>query len=497
MLRRLFILLAKGLLFFVLVWLAVMAYWHYTRRIVSSADLLIYLGLLPIGLLLAYWLTKGGIYLGKQAYSRFQTRAVTKQAEPGSALNAAAPNVPGQETTLLVLANSVRSGMGDAEMWIDKTREYEIHHALDTDLSEALGFGIRSVRMAELDDHDESENMQGAVARMGHMLHLVQDDLSDVMRLAASLAVSGDPKKRLADTRVALHPEWGQNPVPTATEEVPAKAASQENIISNLALFLLLPDFVTAEESDRLKQNCLEWALSLGWPTAAVHVSAVILPDTQASLKKLVDVLRQQSQSPLHLLVVLSAVSWLDESLLNARMQRDNFWADRLRKASTIVGEAAAGMVISNQALHDPETGESQSGLARLTLLSAGERQKPIDAKGSIEAELLVQMAQGIGQSCGVELNQFKYLVATGDFGLDRPVELGRWMSECMPHLNVVGDSLQLGLHVGECEPVSDLLGMALAVEHCRQAEAPILFCSNHSTSWRGMLAALPIAVIA
>jgi len=497
MLRRLFILLAKGLLFFVLVWLAVMAYWHYTRRVVSSADLLIYLGLLPIGLLLAYWLAKGGIYLGKQAYTRFQTRTAAKQAEPGSAGDAAEQKIPGQETTLLVLAHSVRSGMGDAEMWIDKTREYEIHHALDTSLSEALGFGIRSVRMDELDDHDEPENMQGAVARMSHMLRLVQDDLSDVMRLAASLAVAGDPKKRLVDTRVALHPEWVQKQTPAQIEDVPVQVAPQESALTNLALFLLLPGFVTAEESDSLKKDCLEWALSLGWPTAAVHVSAVILPDTQASLKKLVDVLRQQSQSPLHLLVVLSAVSWLDESLLNARMQRDNVWADRLRKASTIVGEAAAGMVISSQALLNPETGEAQSGLVRLTLLSAGERQKPIDAKGSIEAELLVQMAQGIGQSCGVELNQFKYLVATGDFGLDRPVELGRWMSDCMPHLNVVGDSLQLGLHVGECEPVSNLLGMVLAVEHCRQAEAPILFCSNHSTSWRGMLAVLPIAEMA
>ena len=501
MLRRLLILLAKILLVFAVVWLVVIGYWQYTRRVVSSADLLVYLTLLPMGLLLSYGLLKGAFQLSKKLQARRLDRATQLQSKQEVGATGAASTQPPTEQPVLVLGSALYSGLGDAEMWIEKTRAYEIHHALDQPLTDALGWAVRSIRADQLDEESLDEDslphdMQPGVRRMAHMLQRVQDELSDVMVRAAAQAAMSTRSASVHDQRVVLHPEWtGQvaTPVERATE-VPAP---QANRISSLAVFVLLPGFVTAAEADALKAMCHVWALGAGWASQVVAVTAVIAQGDTVSLKRLGDILQQQVTKPGQLLVVLSAVSWLDASLLSEQLQRNVVWAERLRKSSTIVGEAAAGLVLSMTPLIDPETLESSPALVQLACLSIGERQKPVDVKGSVEAELLETLSQGLSRAYGIAPDRYVHLVATGDLWRGRPVELGKWLSDCLPHLSLVDDAIQVGQHLGECDPVCDLVALVLAVESCRQAEAPILFCSNHNTHWRGLSAVMPVSLAA
>lgn len=497
MLRRLLVLLAKSLLVFVVVWLVVIGYWQYTRRVVSPNDLLVYLALLPLGLLLSYWLLRSFFYLGKKIHARQRDKATHAQPKQDAATTDAASTNQHPEKPVLVLGSALHSGMGDAEMWIEKTRAYEIHHALDQPLTDALGWAVRSIRAdqpnaSQPDENELPDDMQPGVKRMARMLRRVQEDLSDVLVQAARYAAVAHRATAAADQRVVLHPEWTGQEV-TPAEVAPAASASQANGISRLAVFLFLPGFVTDAEAGTLKTICSEWAGGAGWSHDMVTVTLVSVHDATVSLKRLGDIVQQQVAKPGQLLVILSAVSWLDESLLAEQLQRNAAWAERLRKSSTIVGEAAAGMILSTRPLVDPVTLEESPALARLTCLSIGERQKPIDVKGSIEAELLATLSQNLGRAYGVSPDQYRQLVATGDLWRGRPVELGRWLSDCLPHLSLVDDSIQVGQHLGECDPVADLVALVLAVESCRQADAPILFCSNHSPSWRGLSAVMPV----
>ena len=325
------------------------------------------------------------------------------------------------------------------------------------------------------------------------MLDRVQEDLSDVVARAAHFASRTNQKRSASDQRVVLHPEWSGQVTPQA-EAKPPEPVVQGITLSSLSVFLFLPGFISNDEAERLKASSVAWATSAGWKPEAVVVHAVIAQDAHVGLKKLGEVIQQQLQRPHQLLVLLSAVSWLDESLLTERLQHDAVWADRLRRASTIVGEAAAGVVLSNHPLVDTETQDASPTLAHLSLLSLGARQKPMDVKGSIEAELLVNLSQDLEQAYGVNASQYKLLVATGDHSQGRPVELGRWMIDCLPHMSLVDDSIQVGQHLGECDPVSNLLALALAVESCRQEDAPVLFCSNHGMSWRGLSVVMPVS---
>lgn len=498
MLRRLLVLLAKVLLVFVVVWLVVIGYWQYTRRVVSSTDLLVYLALLPLVLLLSYGLARSVVYLGKKLHARHQDKAARRQAPHGDAATEGASTGQPVEKPVLVLGSALCSGLGTADRWIEETRAYEIHHALDQTLTDALGWAVRSIRVDQLDDDQIDEgalpnDMQLGVKRMARMLERVRDDLSDVLVQAAAYSAQASRDASATDKRVVLHPEWtGQQTTPV--DVIPAASAPPVNGISTLAVILFLPGFVTDAEADTLKTSCRDWALTSGWPTGVVAVTLVMARDTTVSLKRLGDILQQQLAKPGQLLVILSAVSWLDESLLAEQLLRNAAWAERLRRSSTIVGEAAAGMVLATRSLIDPATLEETPALAQLTCLSIGERQKPIDVKGSVEADLLETLSQSLGSAYGVASDQYRQVVATGDLWHGRPVEMGRWLSDCMPHLSLVDDSILVGQQLGECDPVSDLVALVLAVEFCRQTDAPILVCSNHCTRWRGLSAVMPVA---
>lgn len=496
MLRRLLVLLAKVLLVFVVVWLAVIGYWQYTRRVVSSSDLLVYLVMLPLGLLLSYWLARGILAAGRKVLARRRERAMPSQSAHADPVADSAS--PGQhaEKPLLVLGSALCSRLGDAETWIEKTREYEIHHVLDRPLTDALGWAVRSVRVDQLDDDGKDgdglpDDMQTGVKRMAHMLERVKEELSGVLGQASRQATLSNRTSAAADPHVVLHPAWTGQDSPHAEPE-PAPAAAELPGISTLAIVLFLPGFVTDAEAGALAASSREWALEAGWPQEKVAVTRVVAPDPSVSLRRLGEVLQQQFLKPSQLLVVLSAVSWLDETVLAEQLQRNTAWAERLQKSSTVVGEAAAGMVLSTHPLTDPVTRVEAPVLAHLSRLSIGERQKPIDVKGSVEAELLETLSQALGKAHGILPDQYRQLVATGDLWHGRPVELGRWLSDCLPHLSLVDDSIQVGQHLGECDPVSDLVALVLAVESCRQAGAPTLFCSNHDPSWRGVAAVMP-----
>lgn len=499
MLRRFLLFLARTLLIVGAVWLAVVVYWHVTRRVVSPADLIVYLVVLPLGVLLAYRVGAWAIGLGRTLRARRQQAASaqhTGQSTPGEPETDRAP----VERPLHVLGSALVSGLGDAEAWLDRTRGYDIHHVLDRDLSDALGWPLRSIRVDDLDDsavlpgRELADAMQPGARRTARMLERVLDALADVVgQVAASAAQAGrvDPAR---ETRgVVVHPEWSGGRVPPS-DVPPADARPRADDVSALAVHLLLPDFVTADDAELIGASCVIWAQQAGWPPDAANVSVMRGAEARAALQSLDEVVTRARQNPGELLVVLAAASWLDDTAIGDQLLRDPVWAERLRKSATVVGEAAAGLVIA----HPPRPGcrppEARAPLAQLSRLVVGERQKPVDVRGTVDAELLAALMQGLSRDCGVDAAQVRRVVATGDLGHNRPVELGKWLTEHLPHLSLVDDSIQVGQHLGECEPVSDLAALALAVESCRQDEAPVLYCSNHSPRWRGLSAILPVA---
>ena len=496
MLRRVLAALARTLLVFVVVWLVVVGYWHYTRRVVSSTDLVVWLGLLPGGLTVGYWAIGRLIAVGRTLDAR---RRQTANAQA----NAAPPDpddgrIQPLDPPVLVIGSALASGLGDAGAWIERTRGYAIHHVLDEMLSDALGWPLRSIRLDDVDEPEDPTSdettaaMRPGVRRAARLLDRVLGDLDDVLGRAAGFAALARANASPAEPRVSLHPEWNGLAAPAGIED--ARSAGAECGVFELAVHLMLPAFVDDSEAEALGARCRAWALRAGWPPESVTIVVARTDETRAPWALLGEWIRQQLRAPQRVLVLLSALSWIDELVLADQLMRDPTWAERLRRSATVVGEVAAGIVLTSGPVGDPATGQSGLALARLSRLALSERRHPVDVKGSVEAELLDTLAQGLVRACGVDIAAVRRIVATGDFGDRRPVELGKWLSETLPHLSLVDDSIQVGTHLGQCDPASDLAALVLAVESCREVEAPVLCCSNHSGRWRGLSAVLPVA---
>ena len=494
MLKRALIFLVKLLLFVVVIWLVVGAYWKYTDHVVSSEDLLIYFLVLPVALLLAYLLLRILWWAAKKIFHRIK-------APTGIPLSATAAvhtgaSADGNQTEInrpiYVIAAAMSTHFGDeGEQFLDAILQDKKRAEIHDEITQELGYGVRVASVDALEVGSGQEGVRMTLLRTQALLEKVYGQLEGVLRQAAPRAdaLAHPEKKHLG---VQLHPEWqsgaGQQAVVPAVNVTEALPGSMP---TGLGVHIVLPVFLTATETSRVLADVVAWLQASGWSKHAVKALTIQPENDVEYLRRLQTWLQTPASdaSAGEWLLVLSAISWLDRDRLNDRLHTDSRFADRMAKGGVVIGELACGLLLA-KARPDPQL--QLEPIARLARFTLAQRSKPVDAKGAIEAELLTEMLADQVAALAQENQAFVGLTASGDLNNGRAMELGRWVTDSLPQLGFIDDVLCVAEHVGECEPAGSLLALALAAAMAQQREGTVLYCANQHPSWRALAAVMP-----
>lgn len=491
MLKRSFVFLAKLLLFVALVWLAVLAYWKYTNHVVSTEDLLIFFFILPVALLLAYLLIRLLWGAAKKTSHRLRAPAAVQAAtvHTGTSVDGGSrePN-----PAAYVISTALCTHFGDeGAQYLDAILQEKKRAGISDEITRALGYGVRAAEVVQLELAAVHEGGRVTMMRTRALLEKVYVQLEGVLHQAApNTDLKDGSDKRPAG--VKLHPEWhgemGQHNAAPATESL---EAADGTMPASLRVHIVLPVFLTAPEASLIQTDVTEWLQAAGWPRQTV-MAMTIQPENEVEYLRRLAVWQQQASSDVaasEWLLVLSAVSWLDVDLLHDRLRKDLQFADRLAKGGTVIGEVACGVVLAKAR---PASWLQLEPFAQLSHLTLAQRNKPVDAKGTIEAELLAEMLADQTSALNEQDLKFVGLTASGDMSDGRAVELGRWVTDGLPQLDFIDDVLSVAEHVGECGPAGNLLALALAAAMVRQRNGSVLYCSNQHASWRALAAVMP-----
>lgn len=491
MFKRTFVVLAKLSLFIAVVWLIVMTYWKYTDHVVSSEDLLIYFFILPVALLLAYFLFRILRLATKKLFSRFHTpksptlaAVTTTQAE--------AQRVAERRAPTYVLATAVSTYFGDeSTLMLDAILQEKSRVEIHAEFTQELGYGVRVAEVGGLEVDTPQEGARDTLLRTLALLQTIYVSLSNVLGVAAPHPQSPSKNDR-SSSGVQLHPEWktGATPQEAMSEGTPEDTLGA--MPTALNVHIVLPDFLTLPEISLVQTEVTTWLQTLGWSKHIVSLTP-IQPEQEVDYLRRLHTWQQQTsreQSVCEWLLILSAVSWLDVDLLNDKLQRDTQFADRLARGGTLIGEAACGMVLANTR-PDPRLGLTP--LTQLSMMTLGQRNKPIDAKGTIEAGLLTEMLADQLSEPAESATQVVGMAASGDLSRGRAVEMGRWVTDELPQLDFIEDVIHVADHMGEGGACNSVLALILATAMAHEREGKALYCANQHASWRALAVAQPL----
>lgn len=492
MLKRTVFVFAKLLLFVAVVWLGVMAYWKYTDHVVSSQDLLIYFLILPVALLLAYWVLRGVWWGSKKTFKRLSAPATVPVSATLSAGGSVADNSIKPHPTTYVIATAMTTCFSDdGAGFLDATLQENARAEIDPEFTEEMGYGIRVARVTSLELAPTSADVRATMARTHALLEKVYSQLENVLSRAAPGAEAADLVDQLP-VGVQLHPEWRQKPGAATVAPPPAVIEAPVGTMpTGLIVHIVLPAFVTAPELSLLKTDVEAWLQASGWSRQRVKVIAIQAENDVDYLQRLQAWLAPtpSGATAAEWLLILSAASWLDIELLNDRLVKDSQFADRLARGGAVVGELACGMVLAKTR---PATQLQLDPVARLSPITTAQRDKPVDTKGAIAAELLTQMLSDQVSVLSEQDKQFVGLTASGDLNNGRAVELGKWVTDSLPQLDFIKDVLCVAEHLGQCESAGNLLALSLAAAMAEQREGPVLYCANQHASLRALAVLLP-----
>ncbi len=490
MLKRTLVFLGKLLLFVAVIWLMVAAYWKYTDHVVSSEDLLIYFLILPLGLLLGYWLLRIVWSVSKKTFRLFSAPGIIR-ASPATAVSAggfvAHPEI---NPPVYVMATAVSTHFGDeGGQFLEAVMQQKMRAEIDQEMTQEMGYGVRAARVDSLEQIEAHDTLRASLLRTRALLHKIYQQLDSVMHGAAPSAETiGDAHPQ--HKGVQLHPDWrGQSTQNTASRADAPKILGAA-MPTRLSIHLVLPTFLTGTEISLVQADVSDWLHTAGWSAQATKVQT-IQPENEIEYLRRLQAWQQavSDASASEWLLVLSAVSWLDIDLLNHRLDHDSQFADRLSKGGAVIGELACGMVLAKT---PPDPSMQLEPIARLSRITLAQRNKPVDAKGTIAAELLTDMLADQTVAMNEADPQFLGLTTSADLNNGRAIELGKWVTDSLPQLDFIEDVLCVGEQMGDCESSGSLLALVLAAAMAEQREGTVLYCANQHATWRAMASVMP-----
>lgn len=493
MLKRGLLSLFKFALFVGLVWLVVIAYWKYTDHVVAPEDLLIYFLFVPAGLLLAYVSMRTAWRASRKSLLAQQTPSAAAVSAPGQNGSQRRNDVQASAPSTYVLATAISTYFGDeGERFVESTLVDKMRVEIDTEFTQAFGYGIRVAGVDLLELAAEYDGARATLVRTCALLKRIYGQLEDLL-ISAAPNTQMTAGKASEFSSVRLHLEWLGTSQPIHVQDnPPLDEGRRGSMPAKLSVHIVLPAFLNLPETAFVQAEIMTWLEKSGWPPQALSLR-LFQPESETTY---FHVLQAWQHSPVGLdanewLLILSAVSWLDADLLNDKLYKEPGFARQMANGGSVIGEVACGMVLATTR---PAADLHLDAHTCLSVISSAPSGNPIDAKGTTESAVLDEMLAAQRAALSGPAESFSGLVTSGDLSQRRVIALGRWVTDSLPQLDFIEDILCVGDHVGECEPAGSLLALALANAMALQRQGGILFCANQHPEWR-MLAVIKPAI--
>ncbi|MCW7537696.1 hypothetical protein OOT46_07510 [Aquabacterium sp. A7-Y] len=449
--------LAAGLaVFTVLLWAAMIWHWSASRRVVSTADILVYLLLLPaLGIAAVLLVRKAVAASAAMPAARSAAGAAGASTAGGTtaqpAAEAAAPKPP------VVLASALHLAIGnDAAAALQVLAEGSTLPQLDPELRDDNGYPIQSGRVPELDTATIDEALQELLPALAARQPQWQG-LEPTPAFVRALALLAAPLDQLIEQCAT---EWEQRPEATQAGQlqaglsllwgVPAAWSEHECMLARVWLHRLL-------KNSALPRDLLQVQLH---PLASAEALFVHLDQQLAAWGR--------EQRP-GLLAVLACDSWVDERQVQRLQQQGLLFTSRNAKGC-MPGEAAAGVLLATADW--PSAGPAATQLHRAAIVR---RDKPADAAGRIDAAVLKQAAEAALRGSAIEPAACGFLVSDADLRASRGGEVADTALQLLPELDPAEQAVRLGLACGDLGVARALACLVLGAARQQADARPVL----------------------
>jgi hypothetical protein len=481
---------------FVAVWILMLVYWSSTNRMPTSTDILLYLVLLPVVFLLAIWIVRKV----RSAIAAGVAAKATATAAAGSAAGlpkAGESNDSGaaeRAWTLAIVACALRSphGAGAAALSAALASK-EARLQLDSELTDADGFPVRSGRIAEADD-----SMADGIDATPIAIWIGAGGAPQpawTPEQSRALALAGEVLTELAG-QLQLHPEL--------TSYLNAKtgfAARDAIPLPSLQLIPLLP----AHWPQDVRKHAADWFVHLvtqqGWPAEKILPVAAATADHADALSdsfapfKLIDDLslrthRQTQPASPCLALLVACESFIGSASVTAWDQAGQLLKGKGNAGQT-PGEGAVAFLIADTRQAALMQADPASTLHRAAL---GRRDKSADASGRIDGAFLTGLAQNALGNAAVTADDITLLIADSDHRSSRTAELMGVGYAVLPEIDLGSQCLKVAADCGSAGAVSCLTALALAHHAAATAEQgkAVLCVSNNDAFERAAVVLSP-----
>ncbi len=449
-----------SLLAVALCWGGAIWFWRATNRMPATEDLVIYLILLPLGLLLAVWLGRKLIAV---------IAAAPAAASAGAPANDVAAPPPVPPAPLAILASALRNPHGASPDELSAALlEGKARPELDAQLVDDNGFPVMTARSEEAEDTGLEEE------------------------ITEWFAAEGAPEPTFKDEH------WRALTMATAVARDLAGAAVGALVLADvqppmLHLLPLLPGEWTFEERRAGGLWLRHVVGQAGWPQTRIALAAEVAVDARgASPAAVLGRLAHQrtlSGAPLVGLIV-AAASHVGQASVD-KWETNNVLFAAARPQGLIPGEGAAGLLLVDM---DQAVALEGEKYALLHLEPEARRHNSADESKKADARLLGTMTENVLESSLTVAPKVAMLVSDTGHRTSRVLELMELAGSELAHLDLDADLLRVGGACGTCGAVPFMTALALARHHAIELDAPVLCISNEDPYRRGAVLIRPPA---
>jgi hypothetical protein len=453
---------------FTLCWGGALWYWRSHNTMPGSADVLLYLVLLPVVLLFLLWFAKKLILLASAA-------PVAAAAAPAAA-PAPAASAPAPAPALHLMAGALRLPHGQSAQELRGAIEASAARpALDTELMDDHGYPVMSARVDGVDTAATQEALTAWLVAQALPDPGYNDEQWRALALGAEVAVE------LGQAAGAHQHLYGYADATPA-----ARAASP---LPTLQLLPLLP----AEWDLAQRAAASRWLLHLvhtqGWPADRLALSSAAERGPAEPLA-LIAQLAQNSRTAAApcVAIVLACASHIGEDTIDAWSRQGLLFTARNQRGR-IPGEGAAGLLLADApqaALLDTDPAP------QLHATVHGAHGASTDGPGLVDPAVLAGLGQDALRGAASNAADVQLVVGDADHRASRNGELLAAAGACAPQLDTASQVLGIATTCGHTGQVGALAALVLARQATLDDASHVLYLSNQDPFQRSAAVVRP-----
>jgi hypothetical protein len=457
-----------------LVWVAVLWSWQSSARDISISDIVLYLGLLPLVMILLIVMSRWA-WAGVSAKRAAQASAAAAAQSSADAGGAATPRASDSgDAALRHVAHAVwlaaahTAAGATATDLLNAAKDNDPRPQLDAELVGFDGFPVMSSRLAELDLAELEEELPPLIEAAHTQLGPDAQDLSiddAVHRALAALS------PLLQEALAALAPWRG------------TLQALREQPTAALHVLLGCPPWWNALEQ-RVAQNWVQHHLAQTWgdepplPKVSITLHTGGGEALWLGADQTLQMLDQQERQAL--VLALATHSDLSDKALTLLEDSGQLFHPNTRPKGHMPGEAAAAVMLASlawpEAPPDADANDPDSqAVAWVHRPALARRDKSIDAAGKVQSQTLQSTIDQAQVASQLPADAVGALIGDADQHTPRGTELFGITLEVLPHLDPTEDMRLIGTVCAGAGAATPLSVVATACAQAKLLDKPVL----------------------